>query len=464
MEGRCFTEAAKAFKIGAMISPAPRQDIPYAAGDLLAGRYRLGGLLGEGGFSTVFAAEDAHLGRKVAVKVLSRKARDGEEARTRFEREAQLVSKLSCPHTVRLFDFGQTEAGDPFLVLELIDGETLQDRIARGPLPPAEIVDIVRQVLESLREAHDAGIIHRDLKPSNIMLYEEYGAIGAKVLDFGVAGILGAAPNQPAPLGTLTGHGAVLGTRGYMSPEQALGQKLTVAADVFALGVVAVEAMTGHNPLRQQAQSPLKLAMLRERMRVPEEVELSESVREVFDRMLAADVSKRFPDGGQTLAALERALVGARSAQLPADEADEPAVGAPRSSKAYLPAFVGAAILLGAVAAVVFSFAGTHFADNGPPVPPSQREPERSEGGGSRSAASPPSRPSQIPEESARLAHTNIAIAVEVARLRAIDRAANREPKVRAAKRPKPQRRTTKAAKPDPVPTFKVELVGEESK
>jgi len=217
-------------------------------GDIVGGRYLIRRKLGEGGMSYVYLAEDILLGRHVAVKVLREPYADDEQFRRRFLREAQAVSLLSHPNIVTLFDTGMHE-GAPYLVFEYVSGHTLKDEIrSRGPLPLEEVLAIGDQVLRALTHAHNRGIIHRDIKPHNILLTPDGTA---KVSDFGIARALGG--------DTLTESGTFLGSAHYFSPEQAKGEAITPASDVYAFGVVLYEMLTGVLPFT--GDSPVTVAL-----------------------------------------------------------------------------------------------------------------------------------------------------------------------------------------------------------
>ncbi len=209
------------------------------AGTLLSEQYRVEEWLGGGGYGDVYRAHAVRLDRPVAVKVMRHRSTEGVLAR--FLREAQIARRLEHPNTVRLLDYGGVEDGTPFLVWELLRGETLAARLERsGPMDAAAVARIADQVLSSLEEAHGAGIVHRDIKPSNLMLCDFPGERDfVKVLDFGVAKDVSLHQDD------LTGEGEVLGTPRYMAPEQVLGRAVVPATDLYALGLVMAEALTG---------------------------------------------------------------------------------------------------------------------------------------------------------------------------------------------------------------------------
>jgi serine/threonine-protein kinase len=200
------------------------------------GRYRLVRRIGVGGMGEVWQADDTVLGRRVALKVLVQELADDPRATRRFVREARATAKLTHPNVTRVYDFGR-DGGVPYLVMELLEGDTLAERLAGGPLPPREAARIGAAVADALDAAHSRGIIHRDIKPSNVLLTP---AGEVKVMDFGIA----AAADETH---STTGSG-LYGTAAYISPERAAGQAATPAADVYSLGAVLYELLTGRPP------------------------------------------------------------------------------------------------------------------------------------------------------------------------------------------------------------------------
>jgi serine/threonine protein kinase len=212
------------------------------------GAYEIHSALGAGGMGEVYRARDTRLGRDVALKVLPDLFTRDPERLARFQREAQVLAALNHPHIGAIYGLEEAN-GQQILVLELVDGETLADRIGKGPIPVDEALPIVRQIAEALEAAHERGIIHRDLKPANIALTHEGNV---KVLDFGLAKAASASASAEAlnsPTITspamLTGMGVILGTAAYMSPEQARGKAVDKRSDVWAFGCVLFEMLTG---------------------------------------------------------------------------------------------------------------------------------------------------------------------------------------------------------------------------
>ena len=216
------------------------QDTDLSPGTILASRYRLEQLLGEGGMGLVFAAVDQQLGRRVALKVIRDDLNDA-PARDRFLREAQSAAVLTHRNACQLFEVAEHE-GRPFLVLEFLDGEALSTRLKRGRMSKEEAAAVLFPVMDALVEFHAAGLIHRDLKPSNVFLTPH----GAKLLDFGLARRTEREDAMTAP--ALTAPGAIAGTLRYMAPEQLTGDPIDVRTDIFALGVMFFEMLTGRVP------------------------------------------------------------------------------------------------------------------------------------------------------------------------------------------------------------------------
>ncbi len=200
----------------------------------VGGRYRLERPLGHGGMASVFLARDEELGRPVALKLLAENLAADAAFRDRFLREARLAARLSHPNVVSVYDAGEAEDGRPFIVMEYVPGVTLAEV---RKLAPGEAVGLVVQACHGLAHAHAAGLVHRDVKPQNLLLRDD-GVL--KVADFGIA--------RAAETTALTQVGTVLGTAAYLSPEQALGEEVTPATDVYALGAVLYELLTGRTP------------------------------------------------------------------------------------------------------------------------------------------------------------------------------------------------------------------------
>ena len=260
--------------------------------------------LGAGGMGEVYRARDTRLGRDVALKVLPEHLRGSQERIERLEHEARSISQLSHPHICALHDIGEAE-GVHFLVMEYLEGETLEERLKRGPLPLIETLEIGSQIADAIDRAHRTGVIHRDLKPGNVMLTRD----GVKVLDFGLAKELQAA-GEPldtmSPTVGLTQEDSIIGTLQYMAPEQLEGKEVDHRADVFALGGVLYEMVSGSRPFQAESQAGVIAAIL-EREFVPLEGEL-EVLSPILESCLAKDPEERW----QSAADVRRLLAGLR--------------------------------------------------------------------------------------------------------------------------------------------------------
>jgi eukaryotic-like serine/threonine-protein kinase len=274
-------------------------------GTLLGGRYRLDAQIGRGGMSTVYRAFDVVLERTVAIKLMHRETAADSDQLERFRREARSVAQLNHPRIVTVIDAGEDsspggEAGSPYIVLEYVDGETLKDLIRReGPLEITQAIAYAIEIGRALGAAHERQIVHRDVKPQNVLIGAEGGA---KITDFGIARTL----TEEG----LTMDGRVLGTTDYVSPEQALGQPVTGQSDLYSLGIVLYEMLTGEVPFR--GESPVAVAMKHVREEIPDvralRPELSAATAAVLDRAVAKDLSRRHPSAASMGADLEEVL------------------------------------------------------------------------------------------------------------------------------------------------------------
>jgi diguanylate cyclase (GGDEF)-like protein len=237
------TQAIVATQLAAI--QAPRERKPLSAGTHL-GPYEVLGAIGTGATGTVYRAFDGRLRREVAIKVLEAADLRQADAFRRFELEARTLAALDHPNIVRVFDLGTTLDGEPFLVLEMLEGQTLRDRLSESAIPVPEALALVGQLLRALAAAHDKGIVHRDLKPENLFFTKE-GVI--KVLDFGLAKVLG--PPIGGQIGTEAG--VVLGTVGYLAPEQARALPVDARTDLFAVGAILYELIAGRPAFRRSS-------------------------------------------------------------------------------------------------------------------------------------------------------------------------------------------------------------------
>jgi tRNA A-37 threonylcarbamoyl transferase component Bud32 len=260
-------------------------------GEIIEGRYRLLAPIAQGGMASVFRAEHVRLGRQVALKLIARDLLERAEAVQRFQREAQIVARLRHPNVVEVIDFGRSANGQHYLVMELIEGEDLRQVIEReGPLPLPRTRGILRQIVLALEYAHGEGVVHRDLKSANIMLVREpEGGERVKLLDFGIC-------KGPESTTGLTAAGMVMGTPAYISPEQISGKPVDARTDLYSLGVILYEMLTGALPFRGNTAEVLSAHLLRApaplRERRPE---IPPALEEVILRTLAKNPEDRFP-------------------------------------------------------------------------------------------------------------------------------------------------------------------------
>ncbi|HEV2061497.1 MAG TPA: protein kinase, partial [Solirubrobacteraceae bacterium] len=326
-------------------------------GTSLSGRYRLDQQIGTGGMSTVYRAFDTVLERQVAVKLMHRDMAGHPDQLERFRREARAVAQLNHPHIVQVIDAGEDE-NMPYIVFEYVEGETLKDRIRRfGRLPIPEAIAYAIEIAWALGAAHARGIVHRDVKPQNVLVDEEGSA---KVTDFGIARTL----DQEG----LTADGRVLGTTDYVSPEQALGHAVTGQSDLYSLGVVLYEMLTGDVPFHGENQVAVAMKHVREELpdlqyRRPE---VSSALAAVVDRMTAKDLAVRYQSTPELMADLEEvfAIESARSGQT-TGEATQVLRALPAPARSRLPlrmrtsmrAFVAFLLLAAAATAAIIVFA-----------------------------------------------------------------------------------------------------------
>jgi tetratricopeptide (TPR) repeat protein len=277
----------------------------------LAGRpvgpYRLLREIGSGGMGTVYEAEDTRLGRRVAVKILPPEYSRDRRAKERFLREARTASAVDHPNLCTVHDVGESE-GRLYIVLALYEGETLRERIRRGPLPPADARDIAIQVARGLARAHEAGITHRDIKPANVMLPRRGEA---KILDFGIARLEGDEVS-------LTGTGVSWGTPAYMSPEQVRGEPVDCRTDVWSLGVLLYEMVAGRRPFKGDGVQAVLSAILTQEPEPLDRVrpEVPPELAQVVTRALAKDPAARYKSAVELLADLESEKAPAASRAL----------------------------------------------------------------------------------------------------------------------------------------------------
>lgn len=255
------------------------------AASVIGGRYRIDGLLGEGGMARVHDAFDERLERRVAVKILRAQTRALAGMRERFQQEARIAARLVHPNIVAVLDYGEDDESS-YLVMERLPGLTLRDEIVRGPLSQRRLAQVTCEVLAALAAAHRYGVLHRDIKPTNILLREDGQA---KLADFGIAKSFDLRGGADGPPDDLTLTGVVLGTPGYLAPERRSGRPATVQSDLYSVGAVMVEAATGQHAATDGAADPEAL--------IP-------PFRHVAHRALATDPAARFASADEMRRAL----------------------------------------------------------------------------------------------------------------------------------------------------------------
>jgi serine/threonine-protein kinase len=277
-------------------------------GEVIDGRYRIEGVLGVGGLGVVYRAEHQGLRRFVALKVMHEIFADHDELRKRFEREARALSALDHPNIVAITDFG-AHAGAPYLAMQLIDGQSLSRRLADGPLPIDEAIEITRQILEALIAAHAHGVVHRDLKPGNVMIEKDADdRLRVRIVDFGLARI--ADPQTDvSPDATLTKLGTVIGSPSYMAPEQTTASKADGRADLYALGIILYEMLVGRPPFVHEDKLDTVRSHLTAEVPPPQSLrpglQLTSQLDALLDKALAKVREDRFASAEEMKEALE---------------------------------------------------------------------------------------------------------------------------------------------------------------
>jgi len=293
-----------------MVTVAPSQassDEPFAVGSVLDGRYRIDGVLGTGGMGRVYRAEHTKIGRSVAIKVLHADLGRNREASQRFQREAIASGRLDHPNIVGVSDFGVLDDGACYLVMEVLEGESLGDRLARDKrIHWSEAIPIIRGVLHGLRHAHERGVVHRDIKPDNVYLAHKDGDPVIKILDFGIAKLWGVGnTDDPAQ----TRAGLTVGTPAYLSPEQAVGGKITPASDLYSASIVLYEMLAGRAPFEDRdplamlgahvSRKPPRFAVIAPGIEIPPALE------DIVQRGLVKTAADRIHTATDYLALLE---------------------------------------------------------------------------------------------------------------------------------------------------------------
>jgi Protein kinase domain/PEGA domain len=323
-------------------------------GAVLGDQYRIEERMGSGGMGAVYRARQLSIDRPVAVKLIAWAVEKSPEHMQRFRREAEALAKLRHPNTVHMLDFGVTEDGRLFMVMELLSGDTLEQRLfERGKLEPAEALSAVRQIAQSISEAHALGIVHRDLKPSNVFMSQvEGGDSFVKVMDFGVAGF-----QHDELHSTLTVKGAVLGTAAYMSPEQAQGFEVDARADLYSLGAMLFEMLTGRTPF--QANSAISLLLAQVSETPPRLADVSsglpqlERLQRLLDKLLAKNPNQRPSSATEVIAQIDEMIL-----ELGEVVSGSACVAARKSRPPARPTHKGSVLLTAALCALLLGTAG----------------------------------------------------------------------------------------------------------
>ncbi len=263
-------------------------------GKIIDGRYEIQERVGEGGMGVVYKARQMSIDRTIALKMLNAQMAGDQQWVQRFYNEAKACSRLQHPNTIRMFDFGQTQDGRLFMTMEFLDGMSLRDALARGPIAPQRVIKILIQCCASLAEAHSIGIIHRDIKPDNVFLLNMAGSPDfVKLLDFSVAKLLEGDRMK-------TQAGVVFGTPQYMSPEQGRGLPLDARSDLYALGILAFEMITGNVPYNDD--NPMTVIQMHLHGQVPPmSDQIPHSVQNVVRRAMEKDAARRYQSAGEMM-------------------------------------------------------------------------------------------------------------------------------------------------------------------
>lgn len=274
-------------------------------GRVINGRYELLGVIGEGGMGVVFEAHDNRVDRRVAIKLVRRECLADNKFVIRFRRELEVTAQLRHPSTIRVFEHGECEDGRPYMVMELLTGQSLCERLEQGKVPELQALQFAKQIAESLSEAHENGIFHRDLKPDNIFIETVGVSTVVKVLDFGIAGGIDAM--------RLTRAGEVFGTPQYMSPEQCNGTDLDHRTDIYSLGCILYEMLEGKPPF--SAESPMATMLKHVRAKLPTPRNGSQVTAKLLQLALRKDRTKRIQSAGRFAELLGQTIGAVRAAE-----------------------------------------------------------------------------------------------------------------------------------------------------
>ncbi|RMG95117.1 MAG: PEGA domain-containing protein [Deltaproteobacteria bacterium] len=389
---------SKRHKVGATPDPEPSASassfeltIEEDMGRTIAGRYEITDVIGEGGMGVVYEAYDPQTDRKVAIKLVRAECATDRKFITRFRREMEVTTQLRHPSTIRVFEHGETEDGRPFMVMELLRGESLADRLERGPIPELEALQYARQIAESLSEAHEHGIFHRDLKPDNIFIEKVGVSKVVKVLDFGIAGGVDAT--------RLTQAGEVFGTPQYMSPEQCNGLPLDHRTDIYSLGIILYEMIEGRPPF--SADSPMATMLKHVRSKVPVPRKASRTTIKLLMQALRKDRSKRIQTAEDFARRIGEAIGAVRAEQegRPVDaSSNKKTAGRPTATRGGIsapiplgpPPKTSNPVLWGGIVVAVLAAAGIGYAllsgDDAPPRTEHATDGEEAKGAGEAKA------------------------------------------------------------------------------
>ncbi len=299
-------------------TPSPSPEAEIAIGSVLDGRYRIDAILGSGGMGRVYRGEHTGIGRPVAIKVLHADLGRSGEAAKRFQREAMASGRLDHPNIVNVSDFGFVSDGPCYLVMEVLEGESLGARLERDKrIPWREAIEILRGVLHGLKHAHERGVVHRDIKPDNVFLTHKDGELVVKILDFGIAKLYAGDPDDPVA----TRAGLTVGTPAYLSPEQAVGGEIKPASDLYSATIVLFEMITGRAPFEDKDP----LAMLgahvsREPPRIAEvapDVPVPALLEDVIQKGLIKTSADRIASADEYMGLLDSVIASARLGSAP---------------------------------------------------------------------------------------------------------------------------------------------------
>ncbi|MDP3151122.1 MAG: protein kinase [Archangium sp.] len=278
------------------LEPTQRSE-PTGLGRVIGGRYRLDSRLAAGGMGEVYQATHIELGRKLALKLMRPSLSAEASFVERFRREAMTASRLGHPHIVDIIDSGRSDDGQFYFVMEFLDGKTLSAVIDQGPVGLPLALELVTQIAQALDVAHRAGVVHRDLKPDNVIVLDRSGGPFVKLVDFGIAKVVAATDQK------LTSHGLIMGTPQYMAPEQAAGLAVDARADVYALGLILFELLTGHPPLIGETPALIMSAHI-STVAPPLPAAFPASLRTLVSRALAKSPAERPQSMAEVLSAL----------------------------------------------------------------------------------------------------------------------------------------------------------------